>query len=261
MMDRRRAEEAFQDYTARYDASDPLIRAKAEHTLRVAENCRRIAESLDMSPEDVDLAWLLGLLHDIGRFEQVRRYGTLVDSDSVDHAAFGADLLFNDGLIDAFPIESLSPDGLLLLETAIRLHNRLTLPEELLPREKIFCDLIRDADKADIFRVLSELPFEARMGSSRALLHEADGASPEVMACVFQHRCVPRDIRRTRFEGRISHVCMAFELVYPETRRIVREQGDLFRLLNDADPLWTPTERQQLRAAREEIEGVLLQTS
>lgn len=257
MIDRQRAEAAFRDYTARYDTGDPVIRAKAEHTLRVAENCERIARSLAPDPGDADLAWLLGLLHDIGRFEQVRRYGTLVDSDSVDHAEYGADLLFRDGLIDAFPVGALSGEDLRLLETAIRCHNRLTLPEGQDLRTRAFCDLIRDADKADIFRVISELPFEARVGKSRALLHEADEASPEVMACVYEHRCVPRGIRRTRFEGRISHICMAFELVYPETRRIVREQGALARLLDDADPQWNPRERAQLRAAREEIEACL----
>ena len=34
---------------------------------RVADLCERIAKSLDLSQEDIDLAWLSGMLHDIGR--------------------------------------------------------------------------------------------------------------------------------------------------------------------------------------------------
>ena len=121
-----------------------------------------------------------------------------------------------------------------------------------------FCEIIRDADKTDIFRVVAELPFEQRIGTSRGLIAEGDEASGAVMECVLQHRCIPRAIRRTRFEGRIAHCCLAFELVFPESRRIVREQGFLNRLLAEYDdagkPLWTEKERAQLRVVRNEIE-------
>lgn len=258
MIDRQRAEAAFQAYTAGYDLNDGMIWHKVEHTRRVAANCERIAISLGMDGDAVGFAWFLGLLHDIGRFEQVRRYGTFVDAVSVDHAEFGADLLFREGLIDRFPIEGLPEASLRLLETAIRLHNKLTLPGDLDETARRFCEIIRDADKIDIFRVVSELPFEQRAGSSKGLIVEGDGASAEVMACVLEHRCVPRAVRRTRFDVRISHCCMAFELVFPESRRIVREQGYLSRLLDeysaDGSPLWTGKERAQLRVLRNEIE-------
>ena len=263
MIDRRQAEAAFYAYTSHYDPDNSMIRHKIEHTLRVAGNCERIAVSLRVDDDDAAFAWFLGLLHDLGRFEQVRRYGTFVDSVSVDHAEFGADLLFKDGLIHEFPAQGLSPDRLALLETAIRLHNKLTLPGDQDEETRRFCDLIRDADKADIFRVVSELSFEQRIGSSKALIQEGDEASEAVMYCVREHRCVPRDIRKTRFEGHISHCCMAFELVYPESRRIVREQGCLSRLLaetdEDGNALWNGPELEQLRIVREEIEKVLKQ--
>ncbi|MBQ6721731.1 MAG: hypothetical protein IJQ88_06130, partial [Clostridia bacterium] len=77
--------------------------------------------------------------------------------------------------------------------------------------------------------------------------------------CVLQHRCVPRDLRKTRFDVCISHCCMAFELVYPESRKIVREQGCLSRLITgrDADgkPLYSAKERGQMSIVRKEIEA------
>ena len=264
MTDRKRAEEIFLAYTIKYDANNSMIRHKIVHTLRVADNCERIAKSLDMDSASVELAWFLGLLHDIGRFEQVRRYGTFVDSVSVDHAEFGADLLFKEGLIKDFPVEKLTAEELCLIETAIRLHNKLNLPQELDERTRYFCNLIRDADKTDIFRVISQLPFEERIGTSKGLFTEADEASDAVMECVREHRCVPRQLRKTRFEGHISHCCMAFELVYPESIRITIEQGFLDRLLSEYDedgkPLWSEKERDQLGLLRKEIENALGQS-
>ena len=94
IIDRQRVKEQFASYTRNYDPTDPKIALKIAHTYRVADHCEEIARSLGMNDEDIEIAWLLGMLHDIGRFEQVKRYGTFYDNQSVDHAEFGADLLF-----------------------------------------------------------------------------------------------------------------------------------------------------------------------
>ena len=119
-IDRDRAARAFERYVERFDPQDPKIALKVEHTWRVADLAEKIARSLleGASPEYVDLAWLLGLLHDVGRFEQVRRYGTFNDAASTSHAALGARVLF-DGLDGAAPtirdyVAAPDEDGLLV---------------------------------------------------------------------------------------------------------------------------------------------------
>lgn len=104
-IDRNKVTKAFSDYTAAYDASDSKIKLKIDHTYRVAALCERIAKSERMSQEDADLAWLLGMLHDIGRFEQLRKFGTFNDAESVDHAKLGADILFQEGKIRDYVTE------------------------------------------------------------------------------------------------------------------------------------------------------------
>ena len=84
---------AFNSYVDRYDVSDERIALKVEHTYEVAELCDEIARGEGLSPADVDLAWLCGLLHDIGRFEQLRQWGTFSDADSCSHAALGIQVL------------------------------------------------------------------------------------------------------------------------------------------------------------------------
>ncbi|MBR1486123.1 MAG: HD domain-containing protein [Synergistaceae bacterium] len=254
MIDIKRAESEFRAYTSKYDANNKMINLKIVHTFKVAENCEKISKSLALSDELITFARFLGLLHDIGRFEQVKNYGTFLDIVSVDHAEFGADLLFKKNLIDKFQAENLSPEFFKILETAIRLHNKLKLPDDLDEQTRLFCNIIRDADKIDIFRVVSEMSFEDRIGSSKNLVREADEASDEVMQCVYQHRCVPRTSQRTRFEACISYCCMAFELFFPESKRLAVEQGFLALLFEKN--FWSDKEYSQLCVVKNEIENV-----
>ena len=261
MYSKEQAKETFLRYAEQYDMQNILIRHKVEHTMRVARLSERCAESLGMDAGDRDFAWFLGLLHDIGRFEQARRFGTFVDAQSVDHAELSGDLLFRNGLIDRFPEEGLAGDWKAIAETAVRQHNKLRLPETLDSRTRRFAEILRDADKTDIFRVIASIPFEDRVGSSRASFSETGEASPEVMACVLEHRCVPAGLRHSHFEGRISHCCMAFELVFEFSRRTVEEEGWLRMLLAETDAggnrIWTDRETEQLRIVRREIEKAL----
>ena len=96
-IDRARCLKAFEGYVAAYDPADPKIALKVEHTYRVAGLAEGIAADEGLAAEDIDLAWLCGLLHDIGRFEQVRRYGTFSDARSESHAALGVHVLLDEG--------------------------------------------------------------------------------------------------------------------------------------------------------------------
>jgi len=258
MFDREKAKAVFLRYAEEYDTQNILIGHKIEHTFRVAELSEGCAASLEMSGADTDLAWFLGLLHDIGRFEQVRRFGTFVDSQSVDHAELSGDILFRDGLLERFPEKGLPEGWRTIAETAVRQHNKLQLPDTLDDRTRRFAEVLRDADKTDIFRVIASIPFEDRIGSSRDSFRETGEASPEVMDCVFAHRCVPARIRRSPFEGLISHGCLAFELVFAYSRRMARKEGWLRALLAETDAegkqIWTDRETEQLRVLRHEIE-------
>ena len=156
----------------------------------------------------------------------------------MDHAELGADILFKDGLIENFPhpslLETAIEDVGRIAETAIRLHNKLTLPGGLDAETLLYCKILRDADKADIFRVLTEPPYDKR--NERIVNDSSDGgvepAREDVMDCVYEHRCVPRRSDFTLFESLISQCCMGFELEFPESVRIVREQGYLWQLMN-----------------------------
>ena len=98
-IDKKQAKAAFEDYVSHYALNDERVKLKVDHTYRVAELCERIAKEISCTQEEMELVWLIGLLHDFGRFEQLRRYDTFMDAKSVDHGQLGVELLFKEGYI------------------------------------------------------------------------------------------------------------------------------------------------------------------
>lgn len=226
-IDRARAHQAFADYTAAYDPDDPKIRLKIDHTYRVAALCERIARSAGLSGADVDTAWLCGLLHDVGRFEQVRRYGTFNDGESVSHAALGVDVLFGEGRVRDYVDEGEGLDG--LLRTAVGTHSDYRLPEGLDARTRMFCDVLRDADKVDILKAFCESDVVSVLNVPLEEVRASE-LSPAVVEAFYAHRTVRREERAHPADYVVGYACFVYELVYPESLRAVREQGFVLRL-------------------------------
>lgn len=306
-INRKNVINAFAEYVRNYDPSDEKIKLKIDHTYRVAGLCQRIAESLGLSEPDVDIAWLLGMLHDIGRFEQIRRFGTFNDAQSVDHAEFGADLLFKEGLIRKFAegyyeecelarsgdeeagqaysrqkgcqegkLNSRQGNCLLaqsdnqsdycqeerkikeflvnndattvddkqiiknnehhnkdtgLLEMAIRQHNKYRVKEDLTERQRMFCDILRDADKVDIFKVNADIPMEIIYDVTTEELKNGI-ITKEVLESFYKKETVLKSVRRSAVDHIVGHISLLFELVYKESYRQAKEQGYVYKLLD-----------------------------
>lgn len=244
---------AFAEYVRNYDPSDEKIKLKIDHTYRVAGLCQRIAESLGLSEPDVDIAWLLGMLHDIGRFEQIRCFGTFNDVQSVDHAEFGADLLFKEGLIRKFAEGYYEECELArsgneeaeqiiknnehhnkdtgLIEMAIRQHNKYRVKEDLTERQRMFCDILRDADKVDIFKVNADIPMEIIYDVTTEELKNGV-ITKEVLESFYKKETVLKSVRRSAVDHIVGHISLLFELVYKESYRQAREQGYVYKLLD-----------------------------
>lgn len=252
-INRKNVINAFAEYVRNYDPSDEKIKLKIDHTYRVAGLCQRIAESLGLSEPDVDIAWLLGMLHDIGRFEQIRRFGTFNDAQSVDHAEFGADLLFKEGLIRKFAegyyeeCELAEPENQEdeqiiknnehhnkdtgLLEMAIRQHNKYRVKEDLTERQRMFCDILRDADKVDIFKVNADIPMEIIYDVTTEELKNGV-ITKEVLESFYKKETVLKSVRRSAVDHIVGHISLLFELVYKESYRQAKEQGYVYKLLD-----------------------------
>lgn len=146
-------ENRFNKYVQNYDPTNARIRLKIEHIKRVAENSKIIAQNLNLSEEQISLATAIGYFHDIGRFEQVRIADTFSDRESgINHGELGAEILFKNNFIREF-IEDSKYDE--IIKKAVINHNRPKIENNLTEEELLFCKIIRDADKLDIFYTIS----------------------------------------------------------------------------------------------------------
>ncbi len=224
-------EESFKKYTDDYDSSDTKIRLKIEHTYRVAYLCEKIAESINLDEKDILLAWTCGMLHDIGRFEQVKRFGTFFDSQSVDHAQFGADLLFVDKLYSKLVPWDIFENQKDIVEKAIRVHNMFIIPGEMSKREKMFANILRDADKIDILKVNCDNPVN-EVYNRPIEEFKTSQVSEDVKKAFNEKHCAKRNERTSAIDYLVGHICLVFELVYPMSLKLADEQGYIYKLLD-----------------------------
>ena len=248
IIDRERVKNTFAEYTSGYNATDPKIKLKIDHTYRVAELCELIASDLKLDEYETDVAWLTGMLHDVGRFEQIKRYNTFNDAQSVDHANFGADLLFKEGLIDT-SVDGFNDDKYgIIVENAIRNHSAFRIDERLDEYTVMFCNILRDADKVDIFRVNVDTPAEDIYNVTTEELKNSQ-VSPEVMAAFDERHAVLRSCKKTAVDHVAGHIALTFELVYPISLQIAKERGYLDKMMAfESDNEITGKQFEEIRA-------------
>ena len=227
-IDRQKALKAFADYTEKYNADDPKVKLKIDHTYRVAGFCQEIARSIGLSQEETDLSWLCGLLHDVGRFEQLRNYGTFIDAQSIDHAMYGAEILFDQRRIRDY-VEDSSEDD--FLRKVVSCHSAYRIPEEYDERTVLFANILRDADKVDILRVNVETPLEEIYNVSTDVLR-SESVTFEVLQAFLEGHTVLRALKRTAVDNVVGHISLVYELVFPISLHMVKEQGYLNRLMD-----------------------------
>ena len=200
--------DAYVDTYREADGELPvMMRLKRAHTAFVVRNAELIADGEGFSEEEREVALAAALLHDTGRYEQLRRYNTFRDSDSVDHAVFSHDIVKEKGWLDRVLGESKSEVEVVQWKDAILkavlYHNRRDLPKEIenplfdydsrLRLTHIAAHTVRDADKLDIFRVLEDqVEHTDWKGDSRAFWNLSVSAPPNpvVVECIERGRPV-----------------------------------------------------------------------
>ncbi len=138
-----------------------------------------------------------------------------------------------------------------MMETVIRQHNKYRIDEAVVGKTLIFCNILRDADKVDILRVNVEMPMEEIYNVSEDELLSS-GVSEKVMDQVREHHAVNRDVMDSPAEHLIGHIALAFELVYPKSWEIAKEQGYIYRMFDF--PSRNERTLKALKDTREELE-------
>lgn len=231
MIDIKKAKIAFKNFLEQYDDKEHVsFKLKVVHTYHVAENARKIAEELNLNEEEIELAELIGILHDMGRFEELKVLNEL-NSVKFNHAMHGSKMLFEQGLIKKF-IEDRQYDE--IIKKAIENHSKLEIEDGLDKRTLLHSKIIRDADKLDNYRVKKEESIEAifptRVNKKEDM--EESLLSDKVYDAVLNKRCVDIHDRITPLDFWVCILAFTFDLNFDVTYKIVKE-NDYINVLID----------------------------
>lgn len=244
-MDLNYARQSFEKYLKRYARDDDKVRLKIVHTYGVMEYGKQIAERLGLSGEDVKLSQLIGLLHDIGRFEQLKRFDSF-EPGTMNHAKFGVKILFTEGMIREFVKED-TWDG--IIRTAIAKHSEYELSGVSEERELLHAKIIRDADKLDNCRVKLEDSVEILIGASEEEVGKTL-ITPEVLEQFLKKRPIHSEMRRTKMDYWVSYLAYFFDINFDVSRDIIREQKFAERII-DRIPYSNPQTMKQMKVIKE----------
>ena len=243
-----KAQEEFIKYTECYDLSDKNLDGKQKHSLRVMQVSKQIAKELKLSQEEIDVATLIGLLHDIARFEQYAKYKTFRDIDSIDHGDYGAEILEKD--IRKY-IETSQYDE--IIKKAVKNHNKYNIEEGLSEQEELFAEIIRDADKIDILYESTEMFWKDREN-----IVENSTITEDVIEQF--NKCTQiRNRKEKRPENSINEIvsviAFIFDINFKESFRIIKEENYINKILNryDIKDEYTKKEIEKIRTKANEF--------
>ena len=208
------------------------ILIKETHTGYVTANCVALAKFLKLSTHDTQLAEIIGLFHDVGRFRQYSIYKTFNDADSEDHA----DLALK--VIDELEFfKELSAVDYELVKFAIQNHNKKTVAPTDDDRKILFAKIIRDADKLDIYRVLE--PFLAQSAADQLPnFIKAKGRLVADISPDFVENFVTgeqADYRKIRTNGdrKIVRLMWIYDINFPWTMQKIVERGYIEKIVSN----------------------------
>lgn len=225
----------FDGYVAGFYGNDAFVNAnlklKEEHSRRVCEEMRYLAEELGLSDNQKWIADVIALLHDIGRFEQFARYRTYNDSRSVNHCQLGLEVLREKKVleqVDGYERE--------LIAKAIEYHGQRELPGGLEGECLLFSKLIRDADKVDIFYVVEEYYEQYRDNPEEFMLElelpDEHGYSDEVVERILHGQRIDYGKLKTMNDMRLCQLGWVYDVNFTATLKRIKQRRFLEKMFD-----------------------------
>lgn len=233
MIDILKAKTYFKEYISNYDINEPKINIKVVHMYHVAQNSKTIAQKIGLSEEEQNLAELIGLLHDIGRFEQVRLYNTFSDKNSIDHGQKGVEVLFGDKLIRKFVLDD---ENDAVIYKAINNHNKFKIEKGLSDYEMLHCKIIRDADNIDIFRaILDGVQKIEEFGHLGSTDISNEILSPEFFEDFKKEKPLIYENAKSDMDIMVAILAHIYILEFDESLKIIKENNYINRFIKKLD--------------------------
>ncbi len=201
-------------YSSQEDVRENLL-LKKMHTKRVCGEIIQIGRKLGLNEDALRFSELTALFHDIGRFEQYARYKTFADYKSENHAELGVKILKKHGVLNC--LDNSARD---LVCRIVSYHNRACLPDKETGRCLFYTKLLRDADKLDIWKVLTDHYFRRSGVSNRAIeleLPDTPEISDKVYAAIINKKIVDTHYVRNLNDFKILQIGWIFDVNFKPT--------------------------------------------
>jgi len=220
----------FKIYTSSFKSDRPLynmnFNLKTDHSYRVCFEILDIGKSLNLTHEELNLAEMIALFHDIGRFEQFMRFGTFSDSRSIDHALLSIRVLNNNSMMDKIDRKVKK-----LIYKSIYSHNKLqAIYKNLTEEQSTFVKMIRDADKLDILYLFSDYYENKDKEANPAAeldLPDTDFISDTFFYNIMNLKPIKYSDLKSLTEFKLLKLGWIYDLNFKRSFEIVKERGYL----------------------------------
>ena len=203
----------FDEYVFNYDMNDPDINYKYHHSYRVMNIMEKLATKLKLQPKDIELSKVIGLLHDIGRFEQDKLYNSFKDNE-MDHGDYGIKVLKETNLLSQ---TSLDESDYEVVYKSIKNHNKFTIEPNLTEKELLFSKLIRDADKLDILYSLGNKNIKKILRQDNSVI------SKKLETSFFNNQIGNIKDSKSKNDGLVITFCYIYDINFKITHQIIKE--------------------------------------
>ena len=220
MIDLENAKNEFKKYISNYDLNNPEIARKVGHSYRVAEISKRIAESLNLKQEEIEVAELIGLLHDIAKIDQRSENKIYTDLENIEHGEAAAIILERNNYIRKYIKDNKYDE---IIKTAIINHSKYEIAKNIQDEKTLmFCKIIRNSDEIDIIYQAQEI-FWTKI---------QDGISQKVLKDFKEEKQILNQDKITELDKAIGIISFIYDINYLESFKITKENDYINKIMD-----------------------------
>jgi hypothetical protein len=231
----------FDKFVAGFYGNDDFVNAnikmKEDHSRRVCEEMLYLADELRLAENQRALAETIGLLHDVGRFPQFIKYRTYNDPRSINHCLLGLEVLQKETVLAPLPENERQ-----LIDKAIQYHGDKELPKDLGGETLLLSKMIRDADKLDIYNVVTRAYIQHRDDPDNFKLEiefpDVPEYTPVILEAVLTGRLIDYKLLRTWNDMKLCILGWVYDIYFPAALKRIKQRRYLetiFGFLPDND--------------------------
>lgn len=203
---------------------------KLLHTSNVCKNIIEIGKELELNKSDLNISEIIALFHDLGRFEQYFKYNTFADAKSENHSILAVKIINKNSLLEKFEGSTRE----IILKSILN-HNKINIDHEKDKRVLLFSKMIRDADKLDIFRIVTEYYNNKKNEKNEAIeleLEDNDNYSKEIYDTVINQNVARYEDLKLSHDFKLLQLSWIYDINFFYSFKVIKEKDYLTSIYN-----------------------------